>query len=183
MRRAIRRNNGVVIQFKDTSVKNEGEGGDQARPDTRQKHAGHDDDERIKEVQGTVPTAGLVDHEADEDDISKHLQRGLQPVLLPEREQKNIEQRQAVPEKDGGQEEPPWHGRRTELRHREFNGQQQSQDEDADPNQPNQPITLIKRRLHESPRFQSFKVSKFRSSRFLSRTTTSQINLATLKLL
>ena len=85
MRRAIGRNHPVVIQFQDRPVQDEGQRRDQLRPHARQQHAGHDDHQRIEKIKGTVPPAGLVDHQADQYQISQDLQRSLQPVLLPER--------------------------------------------------------------------------------------------------
>src|ERR1039458_10000308 len=166
---AVGRNYGIVVQFQHRSVKDESQSGDELRPHARQQHAGHDDDQGIEEVQGTVPPAGLVDHEADHDQIGHNLQRGLQTVLLPEREKKYVEEREAVPQQNGCDEEPHGHRARAELGDRQFNGQQEGQNKNADPDQPYQPIALIKRRLHyEDRRFQSFKVQSFKVSRFQS---------------
>ena len=101
MRGAVGRNHAVVVQFQHGAVKNERQRSDQLRPHPRQQHAGHDDDQRIEEVQRTVPSSGFVDDEADQNQIGQNLQRGLQPVLLPEREQQHVEQREAVPEQNG----------------------------------------------------------------------------------
>ncbi len=136
MRGAVRRNQAIVVQFQDGPVKNESQGSHQVRPDARQQHAGDDDDERIEEVEGTIPASGFMDDKAGQDQIRNHLQRGLQPMLLPQGEQKHIEQRKAVPEKDGADEEPDGQWRRSELSHGQFNPKQEGQDENADPHQP-----------------------------------------------
>src|SRR5581483_6817231 len=106
-----------------------------------------------------------MDNESDQNYVGENLQRGLQAVFLPERKQQYVKKRQAIPEEDGGEKKPPWHGGGTELRDCQFNSKQQCQDEDADPDQPDQPISLIKRRLHLGPKvskaskFQGFKSS------------------------
>ena len=108
--RAIGRNHAVIVQFQNRAVKNECQRRDQVRPHSRQEHAGHNDDQRIKEIQRTVPAPGFMHDQADENQIGENLQRGLQPVFLPEREQEHVEQRKAVPEKNRADEEP--HGQR-----------------------------------------------------------------------
>ena len=128
MRGAVGRNNAVVVQFQHRPIKNEGQSRDKLRPHARQQHAGDNDDQRIKKVQRTVPAAGFVDDEADQDQIGKNLQRSLQPVLLPEGEQEHVEQRQAVPEQNGAEEQPHRQRRRSELGDGQFNRQQQGQD-------------------------------------------------------
>jgi hypothetical protein len=148
MRAAVGRNYAIVVQFQHRAVKDESQGRDQLGPHPRQQHGSNDNDQRIEEVQGTVPASGLVDHQADQEQIGQDLQRGLQAVFLPEGKQQHIEQRKAVPEQDGADEQPHGQRRGSKLRHRELNGQQQRQDKNADPDQPHQPIALIKRRLH-----------------------------------
>ena len=101
MRGAVGRNYPVVVQFQNRPVKNESQRCNQVRPHARQQHAGDDDDQRIEEVKRAVPSSGFVDDEADQNQIGHNLQRGLQPVLLPEREQQHIEQRKAIPEENG----------------------------------------------------------------------------------
>src|SRR5580704_6328995 len=149
---AVGRNHAVVVQFQNRPVEDESQSRDEVRPHARQQHAGDDDDQGIEEVQRAVPSSGFVDHEADQNQISHNLQRGLQPVLLPEGEQKYVEQRKTVPQQNGSNEEPHGQRRRTELGDRQLNGKQEGQNEDADPDQPYQPISLVKRRLHGNQR-------------------------------
>ena len=81
-----------------------------------------DDHQRIQEVHRTVPTAGLVNHQADQDEVGKYLQGRLNAMLLPEREQKHVEEREAIPEQDRADEQPHGNRRWTELRHCQFDG-------------------------------------------------------------
>src|SRR5579864_2718073 len=108
-----------------------------------------------------------MNDETDQNKIGQNLQRCLQTVLPPEREQKHVEQRKAVPENNGADEQAQRQRCWTELRHCQFNGEQLGQDKNSSPNQPYQPIALVERRLHCEDRsfkvskFQRFKVSKF----------------------
>ena len=72
-------------------------------------------------------------------------------MLPPQGKQKHVEHGKAVPEKNGADEEPHGQRRRTELGDRQLNGEQEGQDENADPNQPYQPIAFVERRLHCDP--------------------------------
>src|SRR5580765_354119 len=101
MRGAERPDHSVVVQLQHTAIKNECESGNQASPDSGQEDAGNDNDQRIKEIERTVPATSLVDDKSNEGDVSEHLQCGLQPVLLPKGEQEHVKERQAVPEQDG----------------------------------------------------------------------------------
>src|SRR5450631_218200 len=148
MRGAVGGNDAVVVQFQHGPVKNEGERRNQLRPHARQQQAGDNDDQGIEKVKRTVPSTGFVDDEADENQIGQNLQRGLQTVLLPEGEQKHVEQRKAVPEKNGTDEEPHGQRRQTEMGNRQLNREQEGQNENSDPDQPSQPIALVERRLH-----------------------------------
>ena len=133
---AVRRDHSIVVQFQHRAVKNECQGGHQLGPHPRQHDAGHDDDQGIEEVERTVPSSGFMDDQADQNQVGKKLQRGLQPVFLPQGKQEHEEQRQAVPEKNGGDEEPQRQSRRRELGDRQLNTQQQGQDKNSDSNQP-----------------------------------------------
>src|SRR5258708_5838470 len=106
MRSAEERHDAVVVQFQNHAVKNESQGGDQVRPNPGQQHAGNNNDQRIEEVQRTVPSSGLVNDQTDQNQISEDLQRSLQPVLLPEGQKQYVKQREAVPEQNGRNEEP-----------------------------------------------------------------------------
>ena len=164
MRAGIGRNEPEVAQFQNRAVKNERQRRHQLRPHPRQQHAGNNNDERIEEVERAVPASGLVNDEADQNQVGQNLQRGLQSVLAPKRKQEHVKQRKAVPEKNGAEEEPHGKRRGTEPSNRQFNAEQQGQDKNSYPNQPHQPIALVKGRLHgEISMFQGCNVSRFQS--------------------
>src|ERR1700684_1743713 len=105
----------IVVQFQHGPVKNEGQGGDQMRPHPRQQHAGDNNNQGIKEVERTVPSSSFVDDKTNQNQIGQNLQRGLQPVLLPQGEQKHVEQGKTVPENYSRNEQPHGQRRRSEL--------------------------------------------------------------------
>ncbi len=60
----IRRNDPEVGQLQDRDIQDERQRPGQVGPHPRQQNAGHDNDQRIKEVQRTIHTAGGINHAA-----------------------------------------------------------------------------------------------------------------------
>src|SRR5579863_2050317 len=99
------------------------------RPHSWKQDARHDNHERVKEVQRTVPATGFVYYQTDQEEVGEHLQRCLQTVLLPQREQQRIENGQSKPEDDSADEKTYGHWRGRKVRHGQLNGEQESQDQ------------------------------------------------------
>src|SRR5579862_8873770 len=142
---AIRRHNRVIVQFQHRAVENESQRGHEVRPHLRQQYAGNDDHQWIQKIQRAVPTSGLVDDQTYQNQVSEDLQCCLQAVLAPQRKQQHVEQRKAVPEKNSAEKQAQRKARGTEVDDRQFNGQQQRQDKNPNPDQPCEPIAFIER--------------------------------------
>ena len=149
----VRRNQPVVIRLQDGTVQDKGRCRDQVCPCSRQQNAGNNDDQWIKEIQRAVDPAGYMDNQRDHGQIGKYLQESLHPILTPHREQQNVEKRQRVPQHDRTDEQPQGNRCRRELGNREFHSKQKREDDDADLDQPRQPVPFIERRLHAGSRF------------------------------
>ena len=148
MRGRVRRDNGEVRQLKNTAIENECKGGCKVRQPSWQQHRGDDNDERIEEIQRAVYAAGCVNHERDQRQIRKHLEQRLNSVLFPERKQYQVENRNRVPQQHNFDEQAQRDGIRRQPRDREFDAQQKCQNNDADLDQPGQPLPLIEHGLH-----------------------------------
>src|SRR5437879_5766 len=151
MGRAIRRDNAVVVEFENGAIQNESQRRHQLRPNPGQQDAGHNNHQRIEEVQRTVPTPGFVYDQANEDDVGEDLKRGLEAVLPPEREQQDVKERNTVPEQNRTDEEPNRKQSWSQLRYGQLNSEQEGQDEDTHLDQPGQPVALVEGGLHRDP--------------------------------
>ena len=155
MRRAIRRNHAVVVQFQHRYVQNEGQA------PTRCAHF------RCSSTLATMMTSGYRKfNELSHPPVTctTRLTRiksvttcneACSAMLLPDGKQQNVKEREAVPQQDRRDEEPHGQRRGAELRDRQLDSEQKRQDEDADPDQPHQPIMFVKRRLHAIPVIQN----------------------------
>src|SRR5580700_4887749 len=90
-------------------------------------------------------------HQTDHHQVGEHLQQRLQTVLIPQREQENVKQRERIPKQDSTEEKTHRQTRWRQLHHGQLNSEQKRQDQNSYFNQPGQPVALVEGRLHFSP--------------------------------
>src|ERR1700728_2536016 len=116
MSRAIRLHDPIVVEFQDGSVKDESESGNQMGPHPGKQNAGNNDDQRVEEIQRTIPTSRLMHNQADQDQVGQNLQGRLQPMFLPEGQQQHVEDGEGKPQHHGADEKTQRQGRGGEVR-------------------------------------------------------------------
>ena len=143
----------VVIEFEDGSEQDESQGRAQISPGPRQQHAGDNDDQGVEKIQRAVDAAGDMDDQRDHGQIGEHLQNGLQAVFAPDRNQKKEKQRKHEPQHHPGEKGQDGQRAGSEADDGEFDGEQNQQDQDANLDQPGQPVPLIGDGVHEFSRW------------------------------
>ena len=138
----------VIIEFQHRPIKDESQCGNQLRPYSRKQNAGHDNDQGVEEIQRAVPASGLMHHQADHDQVGQNLQRGLQAMFIPKRQQQRVEDGECKPQNHGADEQTQGQRSWGEMRDGQLDSKQEGKDQDPYFDQPGQPISLIKRRLH-----------------------------------
>ena len=141
-------NNVVIVQLQHASIEDERQRRGEIGPDFRKQDAGYDDDQRIEEIQRTIPAAGEMDDQADHGHVRDDLQNRLHPLLFPERKQQDVEERKGKPQEHAADEGAQRQRVLRQPRHRQLNPKQTGKDDDADFYQPTQPVPLIECRLH-----------------------------------
>ena len=91
-----------------------------------------------------------MDDQGDHGQIGEDLQDGLEAVFVPDRNQKKEKQREHEPQHHPGEEGQDGQGVGSKADNGEFDGEQDEEDEDANLDQPGQPVALIGDGVHES---------------------------------
>src|SRR5208337_1806669 len=139
----IRGHDAVIIEFEDGTEQDESQGGTEISPGSRQEHASDNDDQGVEKIQRAVDAAGDMNHQRDHGQIGEHLENGLEAVLAPDRNQKKEKQRKHEPEHHPDEEGQDGQRAGRKPDDGEFDGEQNQQDQDANLDQPGQPVSLI----------------------------------------
>ena len=120
----IGRNHVEIGQFENGSIQDESQRRGQICPGPRQQHAGHNDDQRIEEVQRAIDAAGDIDHQRDHDQVGEHLQKGLKRCSSrPKAEDE--EKRKHEPQQHAWKEQAKGSGARSEPDDGQFDAEQE----------------------------------------------------------
>ena len=143
MRVSVRGNDRIVIELEDGSEQDERQGGAEISPGSGQEHARDHDDQGVEKIQRTVDAAGDMDDQGNHGQIGEDLQDGLEAVFVPDRNQEKEKQREHEPQHHSGEEGQDGQGVGSKADNGEFDGEQDEEDQDANLDQPGQPVALI----------------------------------------
>ena len=139
----------VLDQLEHGSEENKGKSRGQISPDPRQLDAGNDDDQGIQKVKRGINAAGDVKQRGGEGDIGEDLQTDVRPRVVPQSQQKNLEERNGIPEDNNADESKARDIGLRELGNRQLNAQQEGNNNDAYLPHPIQPSAIIQFILHQ----------------------------------
>src|SRR5205823_5228334 len=134
-------------ELQQAAKKNETNGRRYVRPITRQQNRRNNDDQRIKEVEESINSAGEVDNGGDKAEIGKNLGKRLGLVFVPQVGQQGEEYRDREPHHHHGDEGPDRNIVGREVDDQQLDCQQKRDDEDTDFYKPCQPRPLVKFRV------------------------------------
>src|SRR5579864_5690552 len=142
--------NAKVSELKRQAEKDEGNSCGRVGPKARQLQAGDKDDQRVEKVEEGVNVAGDVNNGGGEYQVGEDLEPRLHLDLAPHRHQKELHQRDGVPEQDDRDESAHRYVAGGEAGNGQLDAQQKRDDDDADFGQPAQPRPVLKQDLHVS---------------------------------
>src|SRR5215471_21735102 len=98
----------VLGEFEHGGKENERQPRGHVCPCPRQLNAGYDDDEGIEKVERGIDSTGHVKQGRGKSDIHEDLQPDLDPGVMPQDQQKDLKERNGIPENNDGDKTPNW---------------------------------------------------------------------------